>query len=67
MLGANNFVEPFKHLIQFLRRHRAHAFANAFDRERAELANLYPRRLWQATASEFQRERERGALTLARQ
>ena len=65
-LSADNLAQPFDDLVEYFRRRAAPPRADAFNRERASLADLDPRFLWQTSDIKLQGEREAGTLRLAR-
>src|SRR5215831_18826663 len=67
MSGAENLIQTFQHLREFLRRCPTEAPPNPLDRKRTDLTDLHPGALWQAWCGQLERERKSGALRLARQ
>ena len=64
--STDNLIQPFDDLVEYFRHSAGQPGADSFNRERANLADLYPRLLWQTSDIKLQGEREAGTLRLAR-
>jgi len=64
--STDNLIQPFDDLVEYFWHSAGQPSADSFNRERAYLADLYPRFLWQTSDIELQGQWEAGTLRLAR-